>query len=173
MFARSLLILMIALLCPHTAGAGAAADAFAAVKGIWLTEDRDGAVEFYVCGDNELCGKFAWLKPSPSNAVKADLDDKNPDPKLRNRQLCGMQFMGGFKPQNDGRFTGGWIYSPRHGAKFSSSIRTQTRDAIELRGYMLLPILGSSQTWTRAGNDITPCQPRSYDANIAGHPRRG
>lgn len=133
------------------------ADPFTAVKGIWMTEDKDGAVELYSCG-NELCGKFHWLKPEPGAVSSDSRDDNNPDPKLRNRPLCGMQFMGGFKPDETGEFTGGWIYSPQHGAKFSSEIRTSGKEAIELRGYVLLPILGESQIWTKT-DKVTPCEP--------------
>lgn len=150
-----LTVCLLALMTPP-AYAGEAADPFATVKGVWLTEEKDGAVELYNCGD-ELCGKFYWLKAEPGVAATADVDDKNPDPKLRNRPLCGMQFMGGFKPDDDGEFTGGWIYSPRHGTKFSSEIHPHSKDELELRGYMVLPILGASQTWTKAEN-IHPCE---------------
>ncbi|MGB4100297.1 MAG: DUF2147 domain-containing protein [Alphaproteobacteria bacterium] len=148
-------------LCLATSAVAAGADPFAPVKGIWLTEDKSGAVELYPCGD-ELCGKFHWLKLEPGATASADRDDKNPNPELRNRPLCGMQFMGGFKPEGDGEFTGGWIYSPRHGARFSSEIRASGTDALELRGYMLLPILGESQTWTKA-DKIPSCTPQ-HDA---------
>ena len=160
-------------LCANTAWAampGKAADPFAAVEGIWMTEDRDGAVELYACGD-ALCGKFYWLKPGPVDDPTADLDDKNPNPQLRNRPLCGMQFMGGFTPGDDGWLDGGWIYSPRHGAKFSSAIKPQSHDAIELRGYLFLPFLGSSQTWTRAAA-VKPCQPDDRSAGITNQPAR-
>jgi uncharacterized protein (DUF2147 family) len=161
MLMRCLTACLFAFLAPP-AYAADAADPFAAVKGVWLTEEKDGAVELYNCGD-ELCGKFYWLKAEPGVASSPDLDDKNPDPKLRNRPLCGMQFMGGFKPDEDGAFTGGWIYSPRHGARFSSKILTHSKDELELRGYMVLPVLGASQTWTKAEN-ITPCE-LPYDSN--------
>ncbi len=162
--------LTIALPCSSPVKAGDA-DPFASVKGVWLTPEKDGAVELYACG-GELCGKFYWLKPDPENATAVDLDDRNPDPHLRNRPLCGMQFLGGFTPQHDGKFTGGWIYSPRHGAKFSSAIRPKSHDAIELRGYVLLPFLGESQTWTRAQN-IAPCQPQHNDASTSAASKRG
>lgn len=146
------------------------ADPFAVVKGVWLTEDKEGAVELYTCGD-ELCGKFYWLKSEAGATSAEDRDDNNPDPKLRGRPLCGMQFMGGFKPEDDGAFTGGWIYSPRHGAKFSSEIRTSSKDALELRGYLLLPLLGESQTWTKA-DKIAPCTPQHDATNKNNVPDR-
>ncbi len=118
------------------------------VLGIWLTEDKEGAVAIYRCG-KALCGKLHWFQPD--DAPDAALDDKNPDPKLRGRPLCGMEFMGGFTPQSDGSLSSGWIYSPRHGSTFSAALAPGAdADTIELRGYFILPLLGESQTWTRA-----------------------
>lgn len=124
--------------------------------GVWLTEDKDGAVAIYRCG-KALCGKLHWIKPS--DEPDAAIDDKNPDPKLRGRPLCGMEFMGGFTPQKDGSISSGWIYSPRHGSTFSAALAPgQAPDTIELRGYFILPLLGESQTWTKAAS-VEACQP--------------
>ncbi len=124
-----------------------------AVLGDWLTEDKDGIVRLYRCGE-AVCGKLFWIKPSDKPG--AALDDKNPDPKLRNRPLCGMEFMGGFAPQSDGSYSSGWIYSPRHGANFNATIAAGEDDTLDLRGYFLVPLLGETQTWTRV-KDAQPC----------------
>ena len=65
-------------------------------EGRWLTEKKNGIVEIFRCaGGDVLCGRLVWfrLKPGDSN-----LDLNNSDPKLRNRPLCGLVFMTGFKP---------------------------------------------------------------------------
>ncbi len=116
--------------------------------GFWLTQDKDGVVEIYPC-EGYLCGRFHWLKED--SLQNPSLDDKNPNPALRTRPLCGMQFLGGFEPQSQGSYTGGWIYSPRHGSKFSARISLKNPDLLELHGYMFIPFLGDSQLWTRAG----------------------
>lgn len=126
-----------------------------AVLGDWLTEDKDGVVRLYRCG-TAVCGKLYWIKPSEK--PDAALDDKNPDPKLRDRPLCGMEFMGGFTPQTDGSYSNGWIYSPRHGATFGATIAAGEDDTLDLRGYFLVPLLGETQTWTRV-KDTQPCAP--------------
>lgn len=123
------------------------------LSGLWYTEDQEGVVELYSCG-KAVCGRLYWMKPSPES--QADRDDKNPDPQLRSRPLCGLEFMGGFIPVADGTYESGWIYSPRHGAMFSASIAAGADDTLELRGYLLLPLLGQTQRWTRATN-IQPC----------------
>ena len=35
------------------------------VTGLWLTDDRLGAVEIKACGDS-LCGQIYWMKPPES-----------------------------------------------------------------------------------------------------------
>lgn len=114
--------------------------------GFWQTEDKDAVVEFYPCEDS-LCGRFYWLEDD--SLEHPSLDDRNPDPELKLRPLCGLNFMGGFKPNSDGRYDGGWIYSPRHGTMFSANIALTGHDQLELRGFVFIPLLGGSQTWTR------------------------
>ncbi len=116
--------------------------------GLWQTEDSDAVVEIYACENHEFCGRFYWLKDD--RLENPSLDDRNKDPVLRKRPLCGLVFMGGFRQSEEkGRYEGGWLYSARHGAMFSASLRLLDRDSLELRGFFLLPFLGGGQTWKR------------------------
>jgi uncharacterized protein (DUF2147 family) len=114
--------------------------------GLWRTEDGEGVVQLYECGNN-LCGRLYSFKPSTK--PEGDRDSHNPDPALRGRPLCGLEFMGGFKAQTDGSYDHGWIYSPRHGANFSASLKLIAPDQLALRGYLLIPALGETQNWSR------------------------
>ncbi len=124
------------------------ADNIRAIIGFWLTKDKDAVVEIYPCGQN-VCGKFHWLKDDSPEAPS--LDDKNPDPALKSRPLCGLQFLGDFELKGQGFFDNGWIYSPRHGSNFSGSLKLKDNNTLELRGYVLIPLFGDSQYWTRTG----------------------
>ncbi|MDD5585523.1 MAG: DUF2147 domain-containing protein [Alphaproteobacteria bacterium] len=125
-----------------------------AVTGFWLTDDKDGVVEIYACGEN-VCGRFHWLEDdSPENP---SLDGNNPDPKKRKEPMCGLQFMGGFAPDGRGRFADGWIYSPRDGSTYSASLTLRNEKTLELRGYMLIPLFGESRYWQRTGPEPS-CQ---------------
>jgi uncharacterized protein (DUF2147 family) len=117
------------------------------ILGYWYTEGHEGGVELYQC-DEKICGKFRWLKPTskPGDA----LDDNNPDPEKRSRQLCQLEFMTDFKPDGQGHYTGGVIYSPRHGQNFNANMTLIDHDTLKVHGYILTPMLGESQTWTRA-----------------------
>ncbi len=116
------------------------------IEGLWLTQDRDGIVSIYECGA-ALCGKFVWLQDNDPAAPS--LDSKNPNPEKRSRPLCGMEFMGDFKLDEDGKMSGGWIYSPRHGDVFDARLSLAESGALKLHGYLFVPLLGQTQTWTR------------------------
>lgn len=79
-------------------------------------------------------------------------DTNNPDPALRQRPLCHMQFMGGFTPDADrqGHYTDGWIYNPRDGGIYSAEMTLIDHGTLKLRGYLFFPFLGESQIWKRA-----------------------
>lgn len=121
------------------------------ISGYWQTQDNDGVVELYPC-EQKICGRFHWLKEDSPEAPS--LDDKNPDPEKRSRPLCQMQFMGGFDPQGDGRYTRGWIYSPRHGSTYSARLTLKDPDTVELHGYVFVPLLGDSQIWRRTNGEL-------------------
>lgn len=143
-----LAFLLLGLVVVSVHGGWASAEASVdAVRGLWYTEDRDGGVEFYSCGD-QICGRFYWLSNVPGEGPARDVN--NPDPSKRDQSLCHMQFMGGFTPDGEGRYRDGWIYSPRHGAVFNASIELVDHDTLTLHGYMFVPLLGQSQTWRRA-----------------------
>lgn len=125
------------------------------VTGFWYTEGHEGGVELYGCAD-KICGRFAWLKPTPVEGIAHD--DHNPDPTLRKRVLCHLQFMGNFTPDGHGHYEDGWIYSPRHGQNFNAEMTLIDSDTLDLHGYVLAPILGESQTWTRSKN-MPACGP--------------
>ncbi len=114
--------------------------------GLWLTKDKDATVEFYRCGET-FCGRFYWL--ATDSAENPSLDEKNKDPALRKKPLCGMTFLGGYVAKGEGLYEDGWLYSPRHGSVFSSQIRLTGPNTLELRGYVFVPFLGGGQTWHR------------------------
>lgn len=117
------------------------------IEGLWYTEGREGGVELYRCAD-KICGRFAWVDQKPGEDIARD--DKNPDASKRKRPLCHMEFMTGFVPDGQTHYNDGAIYSPRHGQIFNAEITQTGADTLDLHGYILTPILGESQTWTRA-----------------------
>jgi uncharacterized protein (DUF2147 family) len=138
-----------AMPAPTSAKVSDTADPLKAVSGLWYTEGREGGVELYPCGD-EICGRLYWLNDAADDNISRD--ERNPDPDLRERPLCHLQFIGGFKPTEDYHYNNGWIYSPRHGAEFNAHMTLLNHDTLKVRGYLFFPALGQSQIWKRATN---------------------
>lgn len=130
------------------------------VYGKWLTESTNAQTELYRCADPArgiICGKVVWLRnatnpdQTPAASVDAVSDVKNPDPALRSRKIIGLEFVHGFKPSDTepGTYEGGKIYNAEDGETYSARIKLENPDKLVLRGYVLMPMLGKSQTWTR------------------------
>lgn len=130
------------------------------VYGRWLTELTNAQTELYRCTDparGPICGKVVWLRnathpdQTPAASVEEVSDVKNPDPALRSRRILGLEFLYGFKPAEGepGTYEGGKIYNAEDGDTYSARIKLENPDTLVLRGYVLVPMLGKSQTWTR------------------------
>ena len=117
------------------------------VAGRWLSEDGKGVIEIYPCAD-KVCGKLAWMS-DPNRDGKPAVDRNNPDPALRQRPLCGLTMLGDFRQLEANRWGDGWIYSPENGKTYRATM-TLEGDLLKLRGYIGIPLLGETQTWTRA-----------------------
>jgi uncharacterized protein (DUF2147 family) len=111
-----------------------------AVIGVWLSADKDGKVQIYKQGD-KYYGKLVWMK-APRK------DDKNPEAKLKNRDLQGVILLNGFK------FTGkawedGTIYDPKNGKTYSCIIKSTGANSLDIRGFVGISLLGRTTLWSR------------------------
>ena len=112
-----------------------------AIMGLWLTGDRDAKVRIYACGP-KFCGKIVWVKNGPPT------DRKNPNPALRNRPITGLTIMKGFSFRTN-QWVGGRLYDPKSGNTYRGSMRLASPNRLKLRGYVLLPLFGRTDIWTR------------------------
>lgn len=127
----------------------------AELAGAWVSEDGKLAVEIQPCGD-EFCGRIRWMAPKADRAGPR-LDEKNPDPALRDRPLCGLQIVEGLKPDADGGWSGGRLYYPKHGRTYRLMLEPALGGRIEMRAYLGTPLLGRSETWERVERPLPPC----------------
>lgn len=116
------------------------------VVGFWYTQDRDGIIELYSC-DLQICGRFYWVKYDEKKGVPRD--HENPDPLKRDTPLCMMQFMGGVTIDGQKQYSHGWIYNPEDGQIYGARMTLVDNNTLDLHGYILHPIFGSNQVWTR------------------------
>lgn len=117
--------------------------------GLWTDAEKKATFEIYKCGD-KLCGKIVSLAvPNDPDTGKPKTDSQNPEPKLRNRPRLGLQFMEGFKYDDDNKWDDGKIYSPEEGKTYSCYLKVLDAKTMEVKGYIGFSLIGKSQTWTR------------------------
>lgn len=109
------------------------------ILGKWMTESGDAQVEIYKSGD-KLNGKIVWLQQGPETK-----DKHNPDAKLQQRKLMGVNILSGLS-QSKKKWEGGTIYNPKNGKTYKCAIWPEG-DKLKVRGY--LGPLYETQTWKR------------------------
>jgi uncharacterized protein (DUF2147 family) len=116
--------------------------------GRWLTENGNGVIEIAPCGA-ALCGRIA--------GIEVDRPDDPMPHDWRGRPQCGMAIITGAVPADDG--WKGEIVDPRDGASYHATIKVDAAGQLRLRGYVIVPLLGSTQVWTRYTDPVpTDCR---------------
>ncbi len=149
-------IIVLALCCFFHAAIGAAWAANSDdILGFWYNEEHDGIIEIYKCA-GKYCGRVVWAKepdyPEDDKMGRAGqrrVDDKNPDPHLRNRPIVGLKMMSGFIFYGENKWSGGSVYDPKNGKTYSGALTLILPNKLHLRGYVLFSFLGRTTTWTR------------------------
>jgi uncharacterized protein (DUF2147 family) len=125
--------------------------------GIWYAEGGAAKVAIEPCGE-ELCGRVVWLR-SPLDEDGCDLQDRrNPDPTLRARKVEGLEILRGLTRRPDGTWVNGRIYDPASGSTYTCQLALDGDDRVRLRGYVGIPLLGRTTTWTRVGTENRLCR---------------
>ena len=115
--------------------------------GVWQTDDADGRVEIYDCGDGTPCGRL-------TNITNADAKDQfNPDPSLRDRQLQGLVMLNKFKAKKSGGFKSGKIYNPRDGKSYKSAIKLSETGQLQVKA--CVAVFCQTQYWTRESTAVS------------------
>ncbi len=109
------------------------------IFGTWITEAGDGNVEIYE-NNGKVFGKIVWLKKGADTK-----DTHNPDAKLRDRKLIGVNLLSGLTKKGD-QYEGGKIYDPKSGKTYKCAIWLDGKE-LKVRG--ILGIFHSTQTWKR------------------------
>lgn len=117
------------------------------VVGKWKLEDGTAIVEVYKNGD-VFNGKIVWLeKPTEADGTPA-VDNNNPDPKLRKRQIIGLNMLSGLKKVGS-EYSGGSIYDPGNGKTYNCSMKVEG-DILRVRGSLdKKGLLGRTMNWFR------------------------
>lgn len=117
------------------------------VVGKWKLSDGTAIVEVYQEG-NVFNGKIVWLKTPTESDGTPVVDDNNPDPKLRKRQVLGLNMLSGLA-KNGGEYSGGTIYDPGNGKTYNCSMRVEG-DLLKVRGSLdKKGLIGRTMDWYR------------------------
>ena len=117
------------------------------VIGKWKLEDGTAIVEVYKSGD-VYNGKIVWLsEPTEEDGTPAK-DTNNPDPKLRSREIFGLNMLHGLK-KDGSKYAGGKIYDPGNGKTYNCSMQV-SGDVLKVRGSLdARGLLGRTMDWFR------------------------
>jgi len=135
---RSLQIAILAVAL--AASIPAHADPTAGIAGRWRDSDGESEIAIGRCGA-ALCGRIVWLKEPRT-------DRFNPDARLRERSLLGLQVLSGFAPDASGTLTGNG-YNPADGKTYRTTLALSGPQALVVRGCVLGGLICDDDTWTR------------------------
>jgi uncharacterized protein (DUF2147 family) len=113
-----------------------------AILGEWINEKKDAKFEIFK-KDNKYFGKLIWGTGGETKDVK------NPDTKLRNREVIGIVMLNNFVFDGDDTWGDGTIYDPREGKTYSCKITQKGKDKINVRGFVGISMFGRTEVWSR------------------------
>jgi uncharacterized protein (DUF2147 family) len=125
--------------------------------GTWYAEGGAAQIAIEPCGE-ALCGRVVWLR-SPLDEDGCQLTDRhNPDAALRGRKVEGLKILWGLTSRPDGTWVNGRIYDPASGSTYTCRLALDGDDRVRLRGYVGIPVIGRTATWTRVGGEKRLCR---------------
>lgn len=102
-----------------------------------------GKVDTYLEG-GKLFGKVTEVRPG---RTPKDLCDKCSG-EYKNQLILGMVIMRDFHVQGDD-WVDGTVVDPENGKEYRGKIWSVGKDTLKMRGFILVSLLGRSETWTR------------------------
>jgi uncharacterized protein (DUF2147 family) len=121
-----------------------------ALVGEWWTEGNEGRVRISKDRDGTFRGTTTCCVPQKVSKDKPGQDVNNPNPKLRARSTVGIVIIWKLTYDDDGEYSGGYVYNPRDGKTYRIEAKIIDRNTVKIRGYIGIPLLGQSQIWKRA-----------------------
>src|SRR5260370_7866290 len=98
--------------------AGRSSVAWAAVpQGVWMVDGK-AALQIYDC-NGLMCGRLRWLDTPRDARGEPKRDKNNPNPTLRQRELCGLTLLWDLRPAGPDRWEGGHFYNPENGKTYN------------------------------------------------------
>jgi uncharacterized protein (DUF2147 family) len=125
-------------------GLSASATPTTSPTGTWLTANGHGVVAIAQCGDT-LCGRIVGIDREPTEPMPTDVDG---------HPQCGLTIITNGRPAADGTWLGK-ITDPRNGNTYQAKLWVDEDGDLHLRGFIGIPLLGSTQIWRRYTGHLT------------------
>lgn len=119
------------------------------IHNTWWTPEKDGKIKMFLAKDGKTYGKISWLKNPNKSDGSPQVDAKNPNPKLRNEPIVGLILFKHFTYEGNNKWINGEVYDAKSGKTYSCQMTLISKNKLEVRGYMGLPMLGRTETFTR------------------------
>ena len=109
-----------------------------------MTEDRQGVVRIEPCG-TAFCGRVVGISDFPAGGLRD----------IHGARQCGLIILHDLLPGEDDRRRGS-ITNPDDGRVYGAIVWVAEDGDLRLRGFVGLPVLGSTQHWPRFHGALTP-----------------
>ena len=117
--------------------------------GVWEPSNGRARVKVEKIG-SKYYGKIVWLKePNDPTTKQPKTDKNNPDPALQNVPLKGYRMLKDFVFKGNDEWADGTIYDPLNGSTYSSTIKMEDANTLNIRGYIGVSALGRTDVWKR------------------------
>lgn len=135
------------LLLSFLATAGIAQDADK-ITGIWWNEAREIKLKIEQKGGKYI-GTIIYMIPEKYVDGQSPKDNKNPDEKLRERPLVGLQILSGLEyDAKKKEWKSGKIYDPQSGNTYDCFAWLEKSDLLKMKGFVAgIRLLGRSAEW--------------------------
>lgn len=121
-----------------------------AIIGRWITLQKNLAVEVYK-KNNNYRAKIIWFKvEDTTRPMNTRLDEKNPDPALRNRKWLGMEVLHNLKYNSENEeWENGIIYDAKHGREWDSIAWINKGGLLKVKGYWVFKFISETLTFEK------------------------
>ena len=111
--------------------------------GLWATPSGHGVIAIDPCGD-ALCGQIVGIDRAPTEPMPTD---------VHGQSQCGLTIITNERPDGSGTWLGN-VTDPRDGSTYDAKIWLESGN-LHLRGYIGIPLLGSTQVWHKFTGHLT------------------
>ncbi len=120
------------------------------IIGIWWNDEKTTKIQVEK-KDGKYVGTIVYIVPEKYRNGEPPKDSENPDLKLRNRSIVGVQILNGFVYNAKKKeWQEGTIYDPKSGNTYDCYAWMESNDLLKLKGFIGgVRWLGRSSEWFR------------------------